>query len=127
MPDERTAAGNRPFRKEHGRSEARLDRERTIAELTRYLDVAVKARDDFVAVLSHDLKGPLSSISLGAALLLRQLPDEMVGVRRRARMRVPSSLKPVSSQRRSTHTPISCSRSSSSRSCSSWGKINMKA
>jgi PAS domain S-box-containing protein len=53
--------------------------------LVRDLDVAVKARDDFVAVLSHDLKGPLSSISLGAALLVRQLPDEMVGVRRRAR------------------------------------------
>src|SRR5580692_6344157 len=42
MPDERTATGKKPFSKEHGRSEARLDRERGIAELTRYLDVAVR-------------------------------------------------------------------------------------
>src|SRR5580700_2051277 len=42
MPDERTATGKRPFSKEHGRSEARLDRERGVAELTRYLDVAVR-------------------------------------------------------------------------------------
>lgn len=42
MPDERTATGKRPFSKEHGRSEARLDRERALAELTRYLEVAVR-------------------------------------------------------------------------------------
>jgi spoIIIJ-associated protein len=42
MPDERTAAGKRPFNQEHARSEARLDRERAAAELKRYLDVAVR-------------------------------------------------------------------------------------
>ncbi|MGC2001637.1 MAG: hypothetical protein WA658_17400, partial [Candidatus Acidiferrales bacterium] len=41
MPDERTAAGKKPFHREHGRGEARLDQERAIAELTRYLDVAI--------------------------------------------------------------------------------------
>ena len=42
MPDERTATGKRPFSKEHARPDARLDRERAIAELKRYLDVAVR-------------------------------------------------------------------------------------
>jgi spoIIIJ-associated protein len=41
MPDERQAAGKKPFHREQGRGEARLDRERATAELTRYLDVAV--------------------------------------------------------------------------------------
>ena len=42
MPDERTAAGKKPFHREHGRGEARLDHERATAELTRYLDVAMR-------------------------------------------------------------------------------------
>jgi spoIIIJ-associated protein len=42
MPDERTAAGKRPFSKEHARGEARLDRERAAPELQRFLDVAVR-------------------------------------------------------------------------------------
>jgi spoIIIJ-associated protein len=42
MPDDRTGAGKRPFAKEHARSEARLDREQAMAELKRYLDVAVR-------------------------------------------------------------------------------------
>ncbi|MGA7855602.1 MAG: R3H domain-containing nucleic acid-binding protein [Candidatus Acidiferrales bacterium] len=41
MPDERHAAGKKPFQREHGRGEARLDRERATAELARYLDVAI--------------------------------------------------------------------------------------
>jgi spoIIIJ-associated protein len=41
MPDERQTAGKKPFHREQGRGEARLDRERATAELTRYLDVAV--------------------------------------------------------------------------------------
>ena len=45
MPDERTAAGKKPFHREHPRrGEARLDQERAIAELTRYLDAGA-ARD----------------------------------------------------------------------------------
>src|ERR1700689_5129066 len=42
MPEERTGAGKRPFTRDHARSEARLDRERAIAELQRYLDLAVR-------------------------------------------------------------------------------------
>ena len=42
MHDERTGAGKRPFTRDHAQSEARLDRERAIAELQRYLDLAVR-------------------------------------------------------------------------------------
>ena len=42
MPDERTGAGKRPFTRDHAQVEARLDRERAIAELRRYLDLAVR-------------------------------------------------------------------------------------
>ena len=42
MPDERTGAGKRPFTRDHAQGEARLDRERAIAELQRYLDLAVR-------------------------------------------------------------------------------------
>ena len=42
MPDERTAAGKRPFTRDHAQAEARLDRERAISELQRYLDLAVR-------------------------------------------------------------------------------------
>ncbi|MGA7917170.1 MAG: R3H domain-containing nucleic acid-binding protein [Candidatus Acidiferrales bacterium] len=44
MPDERTGAGKKPLHREHGhgRGEARLDREQATAELTRYLDVAIR-------------------------------------------------------------------------------------
>jgi spoIIIJ-associated protein len=42
MPEERTGAGKRPFTKDRAQGEARLDRERAIAELQRYLDLAVR-------------------------------------------------------------------------------------
>src|ERR1700723_3957366 len=42
MPEERTGAGKRPFTRDHAQSEARLDRERAIAELQRYLELAVR-------------------------------------------------------------------------------------
>jgi spoIIIJ-associated protein len=42
MPEERTGAGKRPFTRDHALVEARLDRERAIAELQRYLDLAVR-------------------------------------------------------------------------------------
>jgi signal transduction histidine kinase len=45
---------------------------------------ALHARDDFVAVLSHDLRNPLGAITLAASLLLQQLPDEQVRLRKRA-------------------------------------------
>jgi spoIIIJ-associated protein len=42
MPDERSGAGKRPFSRDRAQGEARLDRERAIAELQRYLDLAVR-------------------------------------------------------------------------------------
>src|SRR5271168_1348193 len=42
MPEERTGAGKRPFTRDHALVEARLDRERAISELQRYLDLAVR-------------------------------------------------------------------------------------
>lgn len=42
MPEERTGAGKRQFTRDHAQSEAWLDRERAIAELQRYLDLAVR-------------------------------------------------------------------------------------
>src|ERR1700683_1867717 len=42
MPEERTGAGKRPFTRDHAQGDARLDRERAIAELQRYLDLAVR-------------------------------------------------------------------------------------
>ncbi len=42
MPEERTGAGKRPYTKNHAQGEARLDRERAIAELQRYLELAVR-------------------------------------------------------------------------------------
>ena len=62
------------------RKKTEEERERLVRDLA----VAVKARDEFVAVLSHDLRTPLSSVTLGTGLLLKQLPVEMEGARSRA-------------------------------------------
>jgi spoIIIJ-associated protein len=43
MPDERTGAGKRSFSRDRAQGEARLDCERALAELQRYLDLAVRA------------------------------------------------------------------------------------
>jgi spoIIIJ-associated protein len=42
MPEERTGTGKRPYTRDHAQGEARLDRERAISELQRYLDLAVR-------------------------------------------------------------------------------------
>src|ERR1700691_6117042 len=42
MPDERTGAGQRPVSRDRAQGDARLDRERALAELQRYLDLAVR-------------------------------------------------------------------------------------
>ncbi|HXN27245.1 MAG TPA: R3H domain-containing nucleic acid-binding protein [Candidatus Acidoferrales bacterium] len=42
MPDERTGAGKRPVSRDRAQGDARLDRERALAELQRYLDLAVR-------------------------------------------------------------------------------------
>ena len=62
------------------RKTAEDERERLVHDL----DLAVKARDDFVAVLSHDLRNPIGAIAMGASLLARQLPDGMDAQRKRA-------------------------------------------
>ena len=49
-----------------------LDNARLYAESTR----AVRARDDVLAVVSHDLGNPLSAIRLSSSLLLRKPPAE---------------------------------------------------
>jgi signal transduction histidine kinase len=48
------------------KTEAALNQERETAEL----------REQFIAVLGHDLRNPLFAISAGAEMLLRKLPDE---------------------------------------------------
>jgi PAS domain S-box-containing protein len=46
------------------------------ARLYAEAQAAVRARDDVLAVVSHDLGNPLASIRLGATVLLRSLTDE---------------------------------------------------
>jgi PAS domain S-box-containing protein len=46
------------------------------ARLYRDARAAVQARDDMMAVVSHDLGNPLSAIRIGTSLLLRTLPDD---------------------------------------------------
>lgn len=50
----------------HQRTEAALSQERAIAEL----------REQFIAVLGHDLRNPLFAMSAGAELLLRKAADD---------------------------------------------------
>ncbi|HSJ25149.1 MAG TPA: PAS domain S-box protein [Longimicrobiales bacterium] len=57
------------------------------ARLYRDARAAVQARDDMMAVVSHDLGNPLSAIRIATTLLLRTLPeaeaDDMAGTNRR--------------------------------------------
>jgi PAS domain S-box-containing protein len=46
------------------------------ARLYRDARTAVQARDDMIAVVSHDLGNPLSAIRIGTSLLLRTLPED---------------------------------------------------
>lgn len=46
------------------------------ARLYRDARTAVQARDDMMAVVSHDLGNPLSAIRIGTSLLLRTTPDD---------------------------------------------------
>jgi PAS domain S-box-containing protein len=41
------------------------------------LRVAVRTRDDLLAIVSHDLRGPLGTAQLSATLLMEQLPNDL--------------------------------------------------
>jgi PAS domain S-box-containing protein len=49
------------------------------ARLYRDAQAAVKARDDMMAVVSHDLGNPLSAIRIGTSLLMRSIPHNQQG------------------------------------------------
>jgi PAS domain S-box-containing protein len=49
------------------------------ARLYRDARAAVQARDDMIAVVSHDLGNPLSAIRIGTSLLLRAIPEGQQG------------------------------------------------
>lgn len=49
------------------------------ARLYREAQQAIRARDDVLAVVSHDLGNPLGAIRIGTTLLLRHLPREELG------------------------------------------------
>ena len=49
------------------------------ARLYREAQRAIEARDDVLAIVSHDLGNPLSAIRIGTSLLLRHLPREELG------------------------------------------------
>jgi c-di-GMP phosphodiesterase len=53
------------------RAREAADRERAAAERERQLEQAVKARDEFLGIASHELKTPLTSLELQVASLLR--------------------------------------------------------
>jgi PAS domain S-box-containing protein len=48
------------------------------ARLYRNAQAAVQARDDMMAVVSHDLGNPLSAIRIGTSLLLRTIPRDQM-------------------------------------------------
>jgi signal transduction histidine kinase len=52
------------------------ERRRQAEQAERTAREALAVRDEFFAIATHDLKGPLQSILLGAQLLRRQLPAE---------------------------------------------------
>ncbi|WP_437326525.1 sensor histidine kinase [Sorangium sp. So ce381] len=58
------------------------------ARLYRQAQRAIRTRDDFLAVVSHDLRNPLSSILAAAALLMRTLPVGEQGAQDRRRAEV---------------------------------------
>lgn len=72
-----TPAVQRALREfEERRASARVQAEN--ARLYRQLENAVQAREDMLAVVSHDLRNPLGTIMTSAALLRRGAPPERV-------------------------------------------------
>ncbi|WP_437978560.1 PAS domain S-box protein [Sorangium sp. So ce295] len=58
------------------------------ARLYQHAQRAIRTRDDFLAIVSHDLKNPLSSILTAAALLMRTLPADEQGAHDRRKAEV---------------------------------------
>jgi PAS domain S-box-containing protein len=46
------------------------------ARLYRAAQTAIRARDEMLSIVAHDLRSPLSAAQVGASLLARQVPDE---------------------------------------------------
>lgn len=63
--------------REDARAQRRLAEEN--ARLYRQAEQASRAREDVLAVVSHDLKNPLSTVRLGASMLARRLPTPPEG------------------------------------------------
>ena len=65
------------------------EREQTLARLTREAQRASAAKDDFLAMVGHELRNPLSTILLGAQILARKAthePDVVKRIGRQARL-----------------------------------------
>ncbi|WP_438036685.1 sensor histidine kinase [Sorangium sp. So ce204] len=58
------------------------------ARLYQHAQRAIRTRDDFLAIVSHDLKNPLSAILTAAALLMRTLPADEAGAHDRRKAEV---------------------------------------
>jgi PAS domain S-box-containing protein len=59
-------------------------REETLLATQQKLTDANRQKDEFIAVLSHDLRNPIGAITLGANLLIQQLPQDQKRLRKRA-------------------------------------------
>ena len=58
-------------------SQRQLARERTrLAKALEEAEAAIRTRDDVLAIVSHDLRNPLSTITMAAALLEMPIPEE---------------------------------------------------
>ncbi|AUX32325.1 MULTISPECIES: ATP-binding protein [Sorangium] len=58
------------------------------ARLYRQAQHGIRTRDDFLAIVSHDLRNPLSSILTAAALLMKTLPTSAQGAQDRKRAEI---------------------------------------
>lgn len=68
-------------------SEAKLKTDATLAEERELGEARVATRNDFIAVLSHDLKNPLSSIQLNSMVILQEIPAGATGDKTRSRVK----------------------------------------
>ena len=74
---EHTRESSHVLASERGKTDAHLRSERT------YSDRAVAARDDFLAIVSHDVRGILASMAMSGDLLMRVAAEGVAGERTR--------------------------------------------